>query len=88
MDQGRTDTKEAAVECKIRVNEQVVAVVGERHSPAGVKQAAIEQDVLIKMDFVLSIVEGPGKTRIVEDEEVIVLVEDTCFIAVPDDDNS
>ena len=83
MNQNRTNTEEATVECKIRVNEEVVAVVGERHTPADIKRAAIEQGVSIEMDFVLSIEEEPGKTRIVEGEEVIVVVEDTCFIAAP-----
>lgn len=74
--------------CKIRVNEQVVTVTGERHTGASIKQAAIEQDVSIKTDFVLSIEEEPRKTRIVNDEEEIRVVDDICFIAVADDDNS
>ena len=83
MTQNLINTEETAVECKIRVNEQVVTVVGERHTPADIKRKAIEQNVSIEMDCVLSIEEEPGKTRIIEDEEVIAVVEGICFIAAP-----
>lgn len=88
MSQNQPNTEEATRECKIRVNEQVVTVVGEQHTPADIKRKAIEQNVSIEMDFVLSIEEEPRKTRIIDDEEVIVVEAGTCFIAVPDDDNS
>lgn len=81
MSQNRPDTEETAVGCKIHVNQQVVTVVGERHAPADIKRKAIEQNVSIEMDCVLSIEEEPGKTRIIEEEEVIAVVEGTCFIA-------
>lgn len=78
------------MECRIRVNEQVVTVTRERHTGASIKQAAIEQDVSIKADFVLSIEdeEEPRKTRIVVDDEEIHVEDDICFVAVADDDNS
>ena len=88
MDRDKINTEEAAVECKIRVNEQVVTVIGEQHTGADIKRAAIEQDVSIEEDFVLSIEEEPRKWRIVDDEEVIVVKVDICFTAVADDDNS
>lgn len=76
------------MECRIRVNEQVVTVTGERHTGASIKQAAIEQDVSIKADFVLSIEDEPRKTRIVVEDEEIHVEDDICFVAVADDDNS
>ena len=73
---------------KCSVNETVVTLVGERHGPTDIKQAAIEQGVEIKQDFVLSIEYEPQKTRILAEEEVIVVETDTCFVAVAHDDNS
>ena len=80
---------EQAEECKVRVNEDVVVLVGDQHKPADIKRTAIEQGVEIKQDFVLSIIEdGQKKTRIVVEDEVIVVKADTCFAAVAHDDNS
>lgn len=76
------------MECRIRVNERVVKVTGEHHTGASIKQAAIAQDVSIEADFVLSIEDEPRKTRIVNDEEEILVMDETCFVAVADDDNS
>ena len=79
-------SNERAVKCS--VNETVVTLVGERHRPTDIKHAAIEQGVEIKQDFVLSIEYEPQKTRILAEEEVIVVETDTCFVAVAHDDNS
>lgn len=86
MNHGRTEEQSGT--CEIRVNEQAVTVVGERHTGTGIKQVAIEQGVVIAEDFVLSIEHEPRRTRIVADEEVIVVETGTCFTAVADDDNS
>lgn len=83
MEQDKSSTEKVATECKIRVNEQVVTVVGGRHTPADIKRAAIEQGVSIETDFVLGIEDEPGKTRIVEDEKLLVVEADTCFAAIP-----
>ena len=89
MDRNRTRTDEDhEMKCKIYVNEQVVIVEGVRHTGAKIKLLAIEQDVCIEEDFVLSIEDEPRRTRIVADEEVIIVETDIRFIAVPDDDNS
>lgn len=79
---------QGGAECRIRVNNDVVTLVGDEHTPASIKRAAIEQGVQIEEDFVLSIEDEPRKTRIVDVEEVIVVKEDFRFVAVPDDDNS
>ena len=89
MSHNRTSTDEGqGVACEIRVNEQAVTVVGERHKGTSIKRLAIEQGVSIAEDFVLSIEHEPRRTRIVADEEVIVVETGTCFTAVADDDNS
>ena len=86
MNHGRTE--EPSGTCEIRVNEQAVTVMGERHTGTSIKREAIGQGVVIAEDFVLSIEYEPRKTRIVADEEVIVVEKGTCFTAVADDDNS
>ena len=88
MDREDTNVNQAVAECHVRVNKQVVTLVGTHHSAAAVKRTAIEQGVEIEEDFVLSIEYEPRKTRIVDKEEVIVVEEDTCFVAVADDDSS
>ena len=86
MNHGRTEEQSGT--CEIHVNEQAVTVVGERHTGTRIKQVAIEQGVTIAEDFVLSIEHEPRRTKIVADEEVIVVETGTCFTAVADDDNS
>lgn len=81
-------TEEQGVTCEIQVNELTVTVVGEQHTGADIKRTAIEQGVSIEDDFVLSVEYEPRKTKIVADEEVIVIETGTCFTAVADDDNS
>lgn len=88
MNQEEANVEQGLAECRVRVNGEVVTLVGEQHAPAGIKRAAIEQGVEIKEDFVLSIEYEPRKTRIVAVDEVVVVEEDTCFVAVADDDNS
>ena len=86
MSHGRTEAQSGT--CEIRVNEQIVTVMGERHTGTDIKRVAVEQGASIAEDFVLSIEYEPRRTRIVADEEVIVVETGTCFTAVADDDNS
>ena len=86
MDHGRTEEQSGT--CEIRVNEQTVTVVGGQHTGTSIKRVAIEQGVTIADDFVLSIEHEPRRTKIVADEEVIVVKTGNCFTAVADDDNS
>ena len=79
---------QGVAECRVRVNDQVVTLVGAQHAPASIKRTAIEQGVEIQEDFVLSIEYEPRKRRTMDDDEVIVVVEDACFVAVADDDSS
>lgn len=86
MNHDRTEAQSGT--CEIRVNEQAVIVAGEQHTGTSIKRLAIEQGVTIAEDFVLSIEHEPRRTRIVADEEMIVVETGTCFTAVADDDNS
>ena len=53
----------------VTVNDKPVVLEGVKQTGASVKKAAIEQDVNIKEDFVLSIELGGGKTKLVGDDE-------------------
>lgn len=88
MNREEADVEQGVAECRIRVNDQVVTLAGKQHAPTSIKRAAIEQGVEIKEDFVLSIEYEPQKTRIVDIDEMVVVEEDTCFVAVADDDNA
>ena len=72
----------------ITVNEKSVVLEGTKQTGASVKKAAIEQDVNIKEDFVLSIELGGGKTDLVGDDEEIEVHNGERFLAIENDDNS
>ena len=73
---------------EVTVNDKPVVLEGAKQTGASVKKAAIEQDVNIKEDFVLSIELGGGKTKLVGDNEEIVVHEGERFLAIENDDNS
>ena len=70
------------------MNEKPVVLEGTKQTGDSVKKAAIEQDVDIKGDFVLSIELGGGKTRLVGDDEKIEVHDGERFLAIENDDNS
>ena len=74
----------------IHVNERPVTIIGQRHTGLEIKEAAIAQNVPIKIDFVLSIEHGQGHdhTKIIGDSDPIEITEHSRFVAVDDDDNS
>ena len=72
----------------VMVNDKPVVLEGVKQTGADVKKAAIEQDVNIKENFLLSIELGGGKTRLVGDNEEIEVHEGDRFLAIEDDDNS
>ncbi len=72
----------------VTVNDKPVVLEGRKQTGATVKKAAIEQDVNIKEDFVLSIELGGGKTKLVGDEEEIEVRDGERFLAIENDDNS
>ena len=73
---------------EVTVNDKPVVLVGAKQTGASVKKAAIEQDVNIKEDFVLSIELGGGKTKLVGDDEQIEVYAGERFLAIENDDNS
>ena len=73
---------------EVTVNDKPVVLEGPKQTGASVKKAAIEQDVNIKEDFVLSIELGGGKTKLVGEMEEIVVHEGERFLAIENDDNS
>ena len=73
---------------EVTVNDKPVVLVGAKQTGASIKKAAIEQDVNIKEDFVLSIELGGGKTQLVGDDEEIEVYADERFLAIENDDNS
>ena len=84
------NTKQASDDGKIEVsvNDKPVVLVGVKHTGASIKKAAIEQDVNIKQEFVLSIELGGGKTKLVGDDEEIEVFAGERFLAIENDDNS
>ena len=73
---------------EVTVNDKPVVLVGAKQTGTSVKKAAIEQDVNIKEDFVLSIELGGGKTKLVGDDEEIEVYTGERFLAIENDDNS
>ena len=73
---------------ELTVNDKPVVLKGAKQTGASVKKAAVEQDVNIKQDFVLSIELGEGKTQLVGDDEKIVVHDGERFLAIENDDNS
>ena len=65
-----------------------VVLEGTKQTGASVKKAAIEQDVNIKADFVLSIELGGGKTELKGDDQEIEVHDGDRFLAIENDDNS
>ena len=73
---------------EISVNDKPVVLDGPKQTGVNIKKAAIEQDVNIKEDFLLSIELGGGRTRLVGDEEFIEVKPGDRFVAIENDDNS
>jgi hypothetical protein len=84
------EVKKVSVDGKVdvTVNDKPVVLEGAKQTGASVKKAAIEQDVNIKEDFVLSIELRGGKTKLVGDDEEIEAHDGERFLAIENDDNS
>ena len=76
------------IEVEISVNDKPVVLKGVRQTGATVKRSAIAEGVRIAEDFVLSIELGGGKTKLVGDDEEIVVRAGERFLAIENDDNS
>lgn len=75
-------------EIEIKVNDQKVVFADHKQTGLSIKETAIAQGAGIQLDFVLSIERGNGKTDIVGDDEKVTITKNSCFLAIPDDDNS
>ena len=75
-------------EVEIFVNRKPVRMTRGKHTGSEIKQAAIAAGINIKPDFVLSLVLGPGETRIIGDNEPVPVKKGQRYTAVADDDNS
>ena len=73
---------------EVTVNDKPVVLVGAKQTGASIKKAAVEQDVNIKEDFMLSIELGGGRTNLVGDDEEIEVYAGERFLAIENDDNS
>lgn len=99
-DQERVDLSKRGLEkFKFRPVEKIVVIFvnGEKnpvkiargvHTGRDIKQAAIDQGVKIKIDFILSLEKGPGDTQIIGDTDPVKVKAKQHYIAVADDDNS
>ena len=76
------------IEVEVSVNDKPVVLKGLRQTGATVKRSAIAQGVRVAEDFVLSIELGGGKTKLVGDDEEIVVLAGERFLAIENDDNS
>ena len=75
-------------EVEIFVNRKPVRMTRGEHTGSEIKQAAIAADINIKPDFVLSLVLDPGETRIIGDNDPVLVKKGQRYTAVADDDNS
>lgn len=82
------DTAAAQQRVKVTVNRKPVVVAGPRSTGLALKEAAIAQDVDIKLDFVLSVRLPNGEMRIIGDRDPVHVREGMEFVAVAPDDNS
>ncbi len=73
---------------EVTVNDKPVVLQGAKHTGESVKKAAIDQDVQIKEDFVLSIELSDGKTKLIGDDDEIEVHDGQRFLAIENDDNS
>jgi hypothetical protein len=74
-------------EVVIRVNAKPVKVMGPRVTGLEIKQAAVDQGVPIRLDFLLY-QELPGGNKQVLDDQVVRVHRDSRFLAIANDDNS
>ena len=73
---------------EITLNDKPVVLDGSKQTGESIKKAAIDQDVNIKQDFVLSIELGGGRTELVGDDQSIQVHPNDRFVAIENDDNS
>jgi hypothetical protein len=75
-------------EVTVTVNEMPVKLRGHTATGMAIKQAAIEQRVLIQPNFILQEELPNGTSRVIGDNDVVHLREHLRFTAIAPDDNS
>jgi hypothetical protein len=73
---------------EIFVNTKTVKITSGPHTGLEIKEAAIAQNVAIKLDFVLSLETTSGHTKIIGDTDIEKVRAGQHYIAVADDDKS
>ena len=73
---------------EISVNRKPVEVKGPVVTGLEIKEAAVKQEVAIKLDFQLAVVEADGKHRIVGNSDKVDVSEYKTFYATAGDDNA
>lgn len=80
--------QDAPPEITVFVNEKPVKLIGEKHTGAEIKRAAIEAGVEIDPDFVLKLECGSDQTEVIHNLRPIEIKCGTRIQAIADDDNS
>lgn len=78
----------AQKEVEIFVNKKRVKITRGKHTGYEIKEAAIQQGINIKIDFILSLEDRPNHTRIIDDAEKVTVKAGQKYSAVADDDKS
>lgn len=73
---------------EITVNEQTVPIHGPRVTGSEILEAAVRAGVSVQLDFVLTIEESNGKTRVIGPNDPVTVNKNSRFLAVAPDDNS
>jgi hypothetical protein len=76
------------VEVHIHVNGKAVVMIGPRHTGLEIKQAAIAQGVKIDVDFLLYLIRPGHANKLIDNDEVVAINNQSEFRAIADDDNS
>jgi hypothetical protein len=72
---------------RIKLNEHELTVDGPKTTGLAIKEAGAKAN-LIEVDFVLSLELSGRRTKIIGDNDVLILEGGECFVAVAPDDNS
>ena len=72
----------------VEVNDHKVKMPAGPATGLEIKQAAIEQDVKIELNFVLQMQLPNGSSKVIGDDDKVQLTEHLAFTAIAPDDNS
>ena len=72
----------------IEVNDHKVKMPAGPATGLEIKEAAVKQDVNIRVNFMLQVQLPNGSSRVIGDEDKVQLTEHLAFTAIAPDDNS